>query len=77
MLQITKDLYAEMNDHKAMVGALSQRSLDPKKFLVAPPQVMVDTLASIRREYGSIEDYLTWIGFGPEKQEQLKKALLE
>lgn len=74
---LSANVYAEMNDHKAMVGALSQRSLDPKKFLVAPPQVMVDTLASIRREYGSIEDYLTWIGFGPEKQEQLKKALLE
>lgn len=74
---LSANVYAEMNDHKAMVGALSQRSLDPKKFLVAPPQVMVDTLAAIRKDYGSVEGYLTWIGFGPEKQKQLKKALLE
>lgn len=74
---LSANVYAEMNDHKAMVGALSQRSLDPKKFLVAPPHVMVEVLAAIRKDYGSVEGYLTWIGFGPEKQEQLKKALTE
>mmetsp|Transcript_16878 Transcript_16878/g.25532 ORF Transcript_16878/g.25532 Transcript_16878/m.25532 type:complete len:417 (+) Transcript_16878:151-1401(+) len=74
---LSANVYAEMNDHKAMVGALSQRNLNPKTFLGAPPQVMRDTLESIREEYGSVEEYMTWIGFGPEKQEKLKRALTE
>lgn len=74
---LSANVYAEMNDHKAMVGALSQRSLDPKTFLGAPPQVMRDTLEAIRDEYGSVEAYMEWIGFGPEKQEKLRKALTE
>lgn len=74
---LSANVYAQMNDHKAMVGALSQRNLNPKTFLGAPPQVMRDTLESIREEYGSVEEYMTWIGFGPEKQEKLKRALME
>lgn len=35
---LSANVYAEMNDHQAMVGALSQRNLDPKTFLGAPPQ---------------------------------------
>jgi len=73
---LSANVYAEMNDHKAMVGALSQRNLDPKTFLGAPPQVMRDTLVTIRENFGDVEGYLDFIGFGPEKREQLKKALL-
>ena len=61
-----------MNDHKAMVGALSQRALDPSTFLCAPASVMRDTLALIDRNYGSVEEYCTKVlGFGPEDQERL------
>jgi len=74
---MSANVYAEMNDHKAMVGALSQRSLNPKTFLGAPPHVMRETLMAIEAEYGSVEGYCNWIGFGPEKQQQLRKALLE
>jgi Tyrosine phosphatase family len=74
---MSANVYAEMNDHKAMVGALSQRSLDPKVFLGAHPQVMRDVLQNIRNEFGSVEGYCTWIGFGPEKQEKLKKAVMQ
>lgn len=74
---LSANVYAEMNDHQAMVGALSQRNLDPKTFLGAPPQVMADTLTSIRENYGSVEGYCDWIGFGAEQREKLKKALLE
>jgi Tyrosine phosphatase family len=74
---MSANVYAEMNDHKAMVGALSQRSLDPKVFLGAHPQVMRDVLQNIRTEFGSVEGYCTWIGFGPEKQEKLKKAVIQ
>jgi hypothetical protein len=31
---------------------------------------------AIRENYGDVEGYLDFIGFGPEKREQLKKALL-
>eukprot|EP00594_Rhizosolenia_setigera_P014841 CAMPEP_0178961570 /NCGR_PEP_ID=MMETSP0789-20121207/13790_1 /TAXON_ID=3005 /ORGANISM="Rhizosolenia setigera, Strain CCMP 1694" /LENGTH=455 /DNA_ID=CAMNT_0020645439 /DNA_START=62 /DNA_END=1429 /DNA_ORIENTATION=+ len=72
---LSANVYAEMGDNKAMVGALSQRNLDPKTFLGAPPQVMRDTLKNIKEQYGSVEGYLDWIGFGEEKREKLKKVL--
>ena len=71
---LSANVYAQMNDHKAMVGALSQRNLDPKTFLGAPPAVMREILEAINSEYGSIEQYCTWIGFGPEKQQELIDA---
>ena len=74
---LSANVYAELNDHKAMVGALSQRNVDAKTFLGAPPEVMADTLIAIKENYGSVEGYCDWIGFGPEKREKLKKALTE
>ena len=74
---LSANVYAEMNDHKAMVGALSQRNLDAKTFLGAPPEVMRDTLANIRLEYGSIEGYLDKIGFTEEDRKELRAALVE
>mmetsp|Transcript_9415 Transcript_9415/g.26017 ORF Transcript_9415/g.26017 Transcript_9415/m.26017 type:complete len:495 (+) Transcript_9415:237-1721(+) len=73
---LSANVYAEMNDHKAMVGALSQRNLDPKTFLGAPAYVMQDTLDAMEAEYGSVEAYLEWIGFNKEKQEALKEAVM-
>uniref|UniRef100_A0A6V2N8A0 Tyrosine specific protein phosphatases domain-containing protein n=1 Tax=Ditylum brightwellii TaxID=49249 RepID=A0A6V2N8A0_9STRA len=73
---LSANVYAEMNDHKAMVGALSQRNLDPKTFLGAPPSVMRDTLAGVRETYGSVDGYLDYIGFGEESRKKLKEALL-
>mmetsp|Transcript_12280 Transcript_12280/g.28396 ORF Transcript_12280/g.28396 Transcript_12280/m.28396 type:complete len:449 (-) Transcript_12280:208-1554(-) len=74
---LSANVYAEMNDHKAMVGALSQRNLDAKTFLGAPPEVMADTLIAIEENYGSVEGYCDWIGFGPERREKLRKTLTE
>mmetsp|Transcript_46735 Transcript_46735/g.69124 ORF Transcript_46735/g.69124 Transcript_46735/m.69124 type:complete len:460 (-) Transcript_46735:94-1473(-) len=74
---LSANVYAQINDHKAMVGALSQRNLNAKTFLGAPPQVMRDTLARIREEYGSVEGYCDWIGFDEESRERLRKALTE
>jgi hypothetical protein len=73
---LSANVYAEMNDHQAMVGALSQRNLDAKTFLGAPPQVMRETLRNIRNDYGSVEGYLDWIGFDEKSQQELKEALL-
>mmetsp|Transcript_38264 Transcript_38264/g.46701 ORF Transcript_38264/g.46701 Transcript_38264/m.46701 type:complete len:395 (-) Transcript_38264:209-1393(-) len=74
---LSANVYAEINDHKAMVGALSQRNLDPQTFLGAPPQVMRDTLESVKETYGSMDGYLNWIGFDEEKREELRKVLVE
>jgi protein tyrosine/serine phosphatase len=74
---LSANVYAEMNDHQAMVGALSQRSLDPKTFLGAPASVMRETLEAIEKTYGSVEGYCDWIGFGPEKREQLRRACMD
>ena len=74
---LSANVYAEMNDHKAMVGALSQRNLDPKTFLGAPASVMRDTLRIIRENYGSVEGYCNWIGFGPDQQEKLRNACMK
>ena len=57
--------------------SLSQRNLDAKTFLGAPPQVMVDTLRNIRAEYGGVEEYLDYIGFGKESRERLIRALTQ
>lgn len=72
---LSANVYAEMNDHKAMVGALSQRNLDAKTFLGAPPHVMRETLNNIRNDYGSVEGYLDWIGFDRKKQQKLINVL--
>ena len=74
---LSANVYAQMNDHKAMVGALSQRNLDPKTFLGAPPGVMRQILESIDENYGSVQGYCDWIGFGPEKQKALVHACLD
>ncbi|KAL7449081.1 hypothetical protein ACHAWC_001178 [Mediolabrus comicus] len=74
---LSANVYAEMNDHKAMVGALSQRSLDAKTFLGAPPQVMRDTLTNIRNTYGSVEGYLDYIGFDEKSRQRLQYALTD
>jgi protein tyrosine/serine phosphatase len=74
---LSANVYAEMNDHQAMVGALSQRNLNAATFLGAPPQVMREIMESINEHYGSVEGYCNWIGFGPEQQEKLRRALLD
>lgn len=74
---LSANVYAEMDDHQAMVGALSQRSLDPKTFLCAPPKVMKDTLQNIKEKYGGVEGYLDSIGFTSQDRDQLRSALLD
>jgi hypothetical protein len=66
-----------MADHKAMVGVLSQRNLDANTFLGASPYVMEDKLRNIWRDYGSVEEYLDYIGFSKDSQERLIRALTQ
>jgi len=74
---ISASVYAEMGDHKAMVGALKQRDLNPDVFLGAPAEVMVETLATIRENYGSIEGYCDDIGFDEADRVRLRPALMK
>lgn len=74
---LSANVYAEMNDHQAMVGALSQRNLDPKTFLGAPASVMRDTLQAVNENYGSVEGYCEWLGFGPDMQMKLRRACMD
>jgi len=74
---LSANVYAEMNDHQAMVGALSQRNLDPKTFLGAPPEVMRDTLKAINEVYGGVEEYCDEIGFSRTMQQKLREACME
>jgi protein tyrosine/serine phosphatase len=69
--------YSDLDDGNALVGALSQRDLDPEVFLGAPPEVMREVLHDLAEQYGSVSAYATWIGFGPEKQQKLREALLK
>jgi hypothetical protein len=69
--------YRDLNDKKAMVGALEQIDLDPDRFLCAPREVMMATLKIIRDRYGDVNTYLDGIGFGPSWRERLKRALTE
>jgi len=72
---VSDNVYAEIGDHKAMVGALKQRDLDPEVFLKAPPEVMAQVLNDIRDEYGGVDGYLDYIGFGKDMRKKLAEAL--
>jgi len=73
---LSAEVYAQMGDHTAMVGALSQRNLNPETFLGAPPDVMIEILRSVRESYGSVEGYCDWIGFDKKDRERLRNAML-
>jgi protein-tyrosine phosphatase len=45
------------------------------EFLEAPSEVMEATLTYLDRKYGSVSNYLTSIGFGPERQARVRRLL--
>lgn len=51
--------------------------MDPQHWGSAPRQVMVDTLAFINDEFGSVHQYLTSIGFDATWQQRLRLALMD
>mmetsp|Transcript_1507 Transcript_1507/g.2061 ORF Transcript_1507/g.2061 Transcript_1507/m.2061 type:complete len:395 (-) Transcript_1507:272-1456(-) len=74
---LSDSAYRNLNDRKAMVGALKQEEVDPDRFLCAPAYVMEDTINCIIKQYGSIENYLDSIGFDEEWRAKLKESLTE
>ena len=67
--------YSEINDKKAMVASLKQVDVDPEIFLRAKPQVMKDTMAYIRSNFGSINNYLDKYGFDENWRDKLRTTL--
>ncbi|GLC35756.1 hypothetical protein PLESTB_000490800 [Pleodorina starrii] len=65
--------------HRVALAGLESREelagLDRATFERAPPEVMRATLEHVRRRYGSISEYLTGIGFGPDRQRRLREVL--
>lgn len=57
-------------------GRLERAGLTPLNWIGCPPEVMQDTLLYIRKQYGSIEDYLIRCGFNEQKMEQLRDVML-
>jgi protein tyrosine/serine phosphatase len=45
------------------------------EFLEAPAEVMMATFTFLERKYGSVQNYLTHIGFGPERQARVRMIL--
>jgi len=74
---LSDSAYRDLNDRKAMVGALQQEDLDPDKFLCAPAYVMEDTLRCLETQYGSVDGYLDSIGFDEKWRSKLRKALTD
>lgn len=72
---LSDSAYKDLNDHKAMVGALEQQNLDAETFLRAPRHVMEQTLKELRESYGTVEQYLDSIGFDAAWRAKLKHAL--
>ncbi|KAG5186295.1 protein-tyrosine phosphatase-like protein [Tribonema minus] len=69
--------YAQLEDKRAMVAALDQHDLDSEKFLRAPPEVMVATLAGLRARHGGVDAYLDGIGFDAAWRARLRAALTQ
>ncbi|GIL99137.1 hypothetical protein Vretimale_4363 [Volvox reticuliferus] len=65
--------------HRVALAGLESREelagLDRAQFERAPPEVMRATLDHIRRRYGSMAEYLTRVGFGPDRQQRLRDLL--
>lgn len=72
---LSDSAYSEINDKKAMVASLKQVDVDPEIFLRAKPQVMKDTIAYIRNNFGSINNYLDAYGFDENWRNKLRIAL--
>ncbi len=72
---LSDSAYSEINDKKAMVASLKQVDVDPEIFLRAKPQVMKDTIAYIRNNFGSINNYLDAHGFDENWRNKLRIAL--
>uniref|UniRef100_UPI00398E747F putative tyrosine-protein phosphatase H16_A0669 n=1 Tax=Pristiophorus japonicus TaxID=55135 RepID=UPI00398E747F len=65
-----KEMYDEL--YKDYVGKQGMT----EEFLSSTKETMATLLEYIDKKYGSVQEYMTNIGFGPEDQEKMKKNIL-
>jgi Tyrosine phosphatase family len=63
--------------HKDIRSDCVNAGIDPDMFMTTPPRVMRNTILYIRREYGSVAQYLAEIGFSQMDQTLVRSILLE
>ncbi|CAL8468506.1 g8046 [Coccomyxa elongata] len=76
--EIVSDYMRSDNVGAVALGGMEKeelKGLDVSIFSRSPPEVMLDTIDHVRETYGGLDGYLTSIGFRPEKQRRLAKAL--
>lgn len=73
---LSDSAYSQINDKKAMVASLKQVDVNPDVFLRAKPQVMIDTMQYLRKEFGSINAYLDEYGFDESWRKLMRDTLL-
>ncbi|BDA43530.1 hypothetical protein COCOBI_04-5420 [Coccomyxa sp. Obi] len=76
--EIVSDYMRSDNVGAVALGGMEKeelKGLDVSIFSRSPPEVMLDTIDHLRESYGGLDGYLTSIGFRPEKQRRLAKAL--
>ncbi|XP_041064229.1 uncharacterized protein LOC121289159 [Carcharodon carcharias] len=58
------------------MSQIYQNYVMPEEFLSSSKETMETLLEYMDKKYGSVQEYLTYIGFGPEDQEKMKKNIL-
>lgn len=74
---LSDSAYKDINNKQAMVASLKQVDVDPDTFLRAKPEVMHHTINYIRKNFGSIDNFLDNYGFDEEWRNKLRNNLLE
>uniref|UniRef100_A0A7S3VR57 Tyrosine specific protein phosphatases domain-containing protein n=1 Tax=Dunaliella tertiolecta TaxID=3047 RepID=A0A7S3VR57_DUNTE len=78
-LQIVDDYARSDAFHAVALAGIENKpelaGLDRAAFERAPAGAMRETIAYINQQYGSLAAYMTHIGFGPERQQQLRQLL--
>ncbi|KAF5833059.1 protein-tyrosine phosphatase-like protein [Dunaliella salina] len=78
-LQVVEDYARSDAYHAVALAGIENKpelaGLDRAAFERAPAGAMRETIAYINQQYGSLPAYMTHIGFGPERQRQLRYLL--
>lgn len=58
-----------------IAAKLEHAGLTPLNWIGSHPEVMDQTLLYIKRQFGSIEDYLIYCGFNEYRMQELREAM--
>ncbi|XP_078417050.1 uncharacterized protein LOC144692287 [Cetorhinus maximus] len=68
--------YATVKPSIMGMSQIYENYVVPEEFLLRSKETMETLLEYMDKKYGSVQEYLTYIGFGPEDQEKMKKNIL-